>query len=580
MTVLALRAFGAARRRCEIYKLASRNFGMRQIRTLLYALLACVFLVNCGQTATTQDTEIALNLGAEPAALDPLLATDPPTIQLDQLLFSNLTQLNESDGAPQPGLAREWLVSPDGLIWEFRLREDVWWVKYDAVEDEIVKLRTLNADDVVYSVQRLFDPRTASGYAARFAPLIRDAERLVRADPRTSPDDLQRFADELGVRKTGEYSVQFELNAPTSAFPTIVGAWLGRVVPRENIAEHGVRWTEIGTMWTSGPYVLVDREPFRYLLLRKNPAYYDAAKVEIEHLRFRLLPDVASALDAYLRGELDTTDPYDSIEGTNLDRVHADPALGRDLKLLPGLCTQYIGFNTSKPPFDAVELRQAFAQALNREDVVAQTFDLGEPARWFTPPQVNAAPDVNADIGIDFNAPLAKSALDQARVAGLRLPAALTFGTNTNPVFIDAAVAAIQNWRATLAASITVEDAPWEAYLEQLAQDPPPLFRMGYCGQYPDAHNFLYDAWHSGSPYNFTKWSSSAFDALVSEAARETDALKRRQLYSRAEKILVEQDVALIPLVWSQRAVLTRARVERKFAVMEGYDRIEYWRLK
>lgn len=550
------------------------------VRLVLLLSLACIFLVNCRQNTAAQDTEIALNLGAEPATLDPLLATDPPTIQLDQLLFLNLVQLNESDGAPQPGLAREWLVSPDGLIWEFHLREDVSWVKYDAENGEIEKIRNVNADDVVYSVQRLFDPRTASGYAARFAPLIRNADRLVRADPRTSPDDLQRFADELGVRKTGEYSVQFELNAPTSAFPTIVGAWLGRVVPRENIEENGVNWTDIGTMWTSGPYVLVDREPFRYLLLRKNPVYYDADNVEIERLRFRLLPDVASALDAYLRGELDTTDPYDSIEGANFDRVKADPAFVRDLKLLPGLCTQYIAFNTGKPPFDAVEMRQAFAQALNRGDVVAQTFDLGEPARWFTPPEVNAAPDPNADIGIDFNAPLAKSTLDQARLAGLRLPAALTFGTNTNPVFLDAAVAAIQNWRATLAASITVEDAPWETYLEQLGQDPPPLFRMGYCGSYPDAHNFLYDAWHSGSPYNFTKWSSPEFDALVSQAARETDVLKRRQLYSRAEKILVEQDAVIIPLVWSQRASLTRPRIERTHAVMEGYDRIEDWRLK
>lgn len=546
----------------------------------LLLFLACIFLVNCRQNSAPQDLEIALNLGAEPATIDPLLATDPPTIQIDQLLFANLVQLNEADGSPQPGLASEWLVSPDGLIWEFHLREDVPWVKYNADDATFETIRTINAGDVVYSVQRLFDPRTASGYAARFAPLIRNAERLVRADPRTSPDDLQRFADELGVKQTGEYTVQFELNAPTSAFPTIVGAWLGRIVPRENIKEQGVNWTDIGEMWTSGPYVLIDREPFRFLLLRKNPVYYDAENVQIERLRFRLLPDVASALDAYLRGELDTTDPYDSIEGTNFDRVKADPALKRDLKLLPGLCTQYIAFNTGKAPFDAVEMRQAFALALNREDVVAQTFEMGEPARWFTPPQVNAAPDPNADIGIDFNAPLAKTTLDNARASGLRMPAALIFGTNTNPVFLDAAVAAIQNWRATLAASITVEDTDWGTYLDNLAKDPPPLFRMGYCGSYPDAHNFAYDAWHSGSPYNFTKWSSAQYDQLVEQAARETDVLKRRNLYSRAEKILVEQDAVIIPLIWSQRASLTRPRVERTYATMEGYDRIEYWQVK
>lgn len=556
----------------------NRSVSVR-LKILLLVFCAALFLVNCRQTTDTQGSELALNLGAEPQTLDPLLATDPPTIQVDQMLFANLIQLSEADGSPQPGLAREWLVSPDGLIWEFRLREDAVWVKYNAETDEVERLRGINAQDVVYSVQRLFDPRTHSGFAPRFAPLLRNATTFVTADPRTSEDDLERFANDLGVRATGEYTVQFELIQPTSAFPTIVGAWLGRVVPRENIKERGVNWTDIGEMWSSGPYVFTTREAFRFLLLEKNPHYYDAESVEIQRLRFRLLPDVASALDAYLRGELDTTDPYDSIEGANYERVRADPALRRDLKLQPGLCTTYFGFDTSKPPFDNVPLRQAFALALNRNQVVEEAFDLGEPARWFTPPYVNAAPDADADIGIDFDAPLAKTTLDQARIAGARLPA-FTLGTNTNQQFLDAAVAAIQNWRASLAAVITVEDFPFATYLELLRENPPPLFRMGYCGSYPDAHNFLYDAFHSGSPYNFTRWSSAQFDELVTQAARETNALRRRTLYSRAEKILVEEDAVIIPILWSQRASLTRPRVERTYAVMEGYERIETWGIR
>lgn len=545
----------------------------------LFLFLASVLLVQCRQTTTPQGAELALNLGAEPPTIDPSLATDPPTIQLDQLLFANLIQLNETDGSPQPGVAREWLVSPDGLVWEFRLRDDLTWVKYNAQDGTVERLRPINAQDVVYSVRRLFDPRTGSGFASRFAPLLRNADRFVRADPRTSPEDLQKFADELGVRALDDQTVQFELLQPTSAFPTIVGAWLGRIVPRENIEDKGVNWTNVGDMWTSGPYVLIDREPFRFLLLQKNPHYFDVDNVGIDRLRFRLLPDVASALDAYLQGELDTTDPYDSIEGVNFDRVSADPALTHDLKKLPGLCTTYIAFNTSKPPFDNVQLRQSFALALNRSEVVSQVFKLGEAARWFTPPQVNAAPDPDADVGIDFNAPLAKTTLDEAKAGGARLPA-LTFATNTNQQFIDMAVAAIQNWRATLAASITVDDTDFTTYMNHVRDDPAPLFRMGYCGSYPDAHNFAYDAWHSGSPYNFTRWSSPQYDQLVTQAARETDVLKRRLLYSRAEKILVEEQAVIIPLVWSQRASLTRPRVQRTYAVMEGYERIDRWKIK
>ena len=108
-----------------------------RVKVFLFVCLACLFLVNCRQNTTAQGTEISLNLGAEPPTIDPLLATDPPTIQVDQLLFANLIQLNESDGAPVPGLAREWLVSADGMIWEFRLRDDVYWVKYNVEEGTV-----------------------------------------------------------------------------------------------------------------------------------------------------------------------------------------------------------------------------------------------------------------------------------------------------------------------------------------------------------------------------------------------------------------------------------------------------------
>ena len=103
-----------------------------KVRSILLLFAICIFLVNCRQNTTTQNSELALNLGSEPPTLDPLLATDPPTIQIDQLLFANLIQLSDTDGSPQPGLAREWLVSSDGLIWEFRLRDDVYWVRYNA----------------------------------------------------------------------------------------------------------------------------------------------------------------------------------------------------------------------------------------------------------------------------------------------------------------------------------------------------------------------------------------------------------------------------------------------------------------
>lgn len=543
----------------------------------LFLLLLCIALVNCrNSNAITQGSEISLNLGVEPPTIDPALATDPPTIQLDHLLFLNLTNLNETDGAPEPSLAREWLVSSDGLIWEFRLRDDVNWVSFDPTNGQVTKQRPITADDVVYSARRILDPRTQSSFAHLFAPLIRNGERFNNADPRTSREDLQRLAESVGVIAKDSHTVQFQLTHPLSAFPAVVGTWLGRVMPREPIENDALNWTNEDQIWTSGPYILENWDHNREITLRKNPDYPDANGVQIERLHFRMIPDVPSALDAYLSGTLDTTDPYDSIEGDNLDRVQQDPALAADTVTLPGLCTQYIGFNITKPPFDNIQVRKAFATALNRDDLVSQDFQNDQPAAWFAPPQVNAAPDISTTLGVQFNAPLAKDMLTQS---GARMPA-ITFGVNTNQKFIDGAVQAIGDWKAALGTVITVEDTEWNAYLDKLHNDAPPIFRLGYCGSYPDAANFDYDVFHSGSPYNFTHWSNDQYDKLVEQANRETDVLVRRQLYTRAEKILIEQYAPIIPLIWTSRVSLTKPDVERTHAIMEGYDRIENWRLK
>jgi oligopeptide transport system substrate-binding protein len=562
------------------YAIIGRVLVRPRLQVVFLALFA-LWLVNCRATAAGQGPEISLNIGFDPPTIDPALATDPPTIQLDNMLFLNLTTLNEEEGAPQPALASEWLVSSDGLIWEFHLRTDVNWVQYNRITGRADKKRAVTANDVVYSVRRLFDPRTQSTFAHIFAPLIRNAIPFNNADPRTAPQDLDRLGSAIGVSAKDAHTVQFLLTRPMSAFPALAATWLGRVQPREPVDEAAIAWTEPGAIWTSGPYMLESWDHNQSIVLRRNPLYFDADQVQVERLRFKMISDAGSALDAYLSGDLDTTDPYDTIEGDQLTRVNEDQNLVKDRHVLPGLCTQYIGFNVSQPPFDDVQVRRAFATALNRDDIANKIFKMGQIARWFTPPGLNAAPDISSTIGIEFNAPQAKEILDQSDwgAAKRRLPL-LTFAVNTNDAFEQLAITASQNWKAALSASVQVDSTDdWTTYLDKLRTKPAPIFRMGYCASYPDAANFAYDAFHSGSEYNFTRWSSPDYDRLVEQAARETDVIKRRALYLAAEKMLVQDRVVIIPLLWTNRVSLTNAHIERTHAIMEGYDHIERWRV-
>lgn len=532
----------------------------------------------CRSAAQTIARELRLNLGGEPATLDPALATDPPAQQVLRMLWLSLVDTDPETGAPQHALATEWAVSPDGLIWEFKLRADALWVRYNPANERIEPKRAVTASDVVYSVRRVFDPRVHSGFAATFAPLLRGAEQLRAADPhKTSAAAFEQLFNALGAQAMDDTTVRFTLTRPASYFPSIVSAWLVRTQPREAIEENGVVWTEPGKIWTNGPYVLERWSHGREIILRKNDLWYDASIVRITRIRLAMIPDVTSALEAYRSGTLDSLDPFGGLTANELEQVRQDPALNQHWRIVPSLCAHYYGFNITKPPFNDGLVRQAFAAALDRETVVSSLVKLGEPARGFARRGLYASPDISDPGGIPFNVNQAREYLRQAGYDGRtkRLPT-ITLGVNSHETHEQIAETLAQMWKNNLNVEVRVTKLDWKNYLLQLRDDPPHIFRLGYCAYYPDTANFG-AVFKSKSPDNFTRWSAPAFDQAIDAAAREVDITKRRALYRAAEKILVEDNAVIIPLWWSTRASLTRPNIERTYAIVDGYERLETW---
>ncbi len=546
----------------------------------LVIFVSALSLFGCRSVAGNTVRELHLNIGIEPATLDPALATDPGSQQIARMLFLSLVDTDATTGAPQHALANSWAVSADGLIWEFKMRSDVAWVQYNPVRERIDVKRAVNAQDVVYSVRRVFDPRVGSGFAPLLAPLIRGAQELLAADPqKTSSADFQRLFANLGVTAVDDATVRFTLTRSASYFPSIISTWLVRTQPRESVEAGGSTWTEPGGLWTNGPYVLERWAHHREIVLQKNPYWYDAPLVQIERIHFAMIADTATALDQYKSGNLDSLDPYGGLTGSDVENLKEDPLLAKQLQIVPTLCTHYYGFNTAKAPFDDPRVRKAFAAAIDREAIVISLVKLGEPARWFTHPGAFASPEISDALGIPFNANQAREYLRQAGYDRKRLPV-ITLAVNSNDTHQRIAEAIVQMWKNNLGVEVRVGTLDWKSYLATLRDDPPQIFRFGWCAYYPDAANFTGSVFHSASAENYTRWQSAAFDQTVDNAARDTDMLKRRALYRAAEKRLVEDDAVIIPLWWSSRATLTRPNLKRTFAVTDGYEQLDTWSLQ
>lgn len=210
-----------------------------------------------------------------------------------------------------------------------------------------------------------------------------------------------------------------------------------------------------------------------------------------------------------------------------------------------------IYFNVTKPPFDDRRVRQAFALAVNRAQVAGLARAHGRdatPATTFTPPDVLGR-DLYQQVGLPSNPERARKLLAEAGYPGGAGFPQVTIVSNSAELN-EAMIHEIAGmWRANLGVDVQVEFMEvWDDYLARLANDPPPLFRLGWLQDERDPHERL-GSFHSAHENNHALFADPEYDQLVEDAqAAADDPPLRQALYIQAERILCEQEAAIIPL--------------------------------
>lgn len=508
-----------------------------------------------GSTASAAAGPLTLRIGApEPPTLDPITADYKQMVVVNQL-FAGLTRTDEETGQVLPDLASSWEASPDCSVYTFTLRSGVRWSDGTALTAQHVRdgiLRSLSPEVDAPQSYILHVIRNAAAYESGSA-----------IDP-----------DQVGIEVIDSTHIRFDLEQAAAFFPNTVSAPVARPVPTWAIAQWGDAWTDPAHIVTSGPYHLTDRVPNALMWLAKSASYWNAAAVQIEQVYIRIA-DAQTLWELYLRGMLDTVD----VPADYLDTVRHDPVLSAQLHVEPDLCTYYYGFNTSQAPFDDVRVRQAFSAAVDRQGLIDDVLGgVQRPALTFTPPGVFGHVDGYAKgIGLPY---------DPAGAAALLAAAGYPGGAEFPPVtlwFNDSeghqAIAEYVRdcWQTHLGATVNLASLPWEEYLEQVNAGNLPVFRLGWCADYADAYNFLYDGIVAEAG-GFGSWPDAEYDLALSTAARTNDPVTRYSLYQQAEEILVESEAVLLPLYYYSWAVLNRPHLQRTYGVT-GSAYLASWRL-
>ena len=231
-------------------------------RTFPRALLACalpLLLGSCqgkAQRPPCPAGKVCLEYGndSEPLTLDPQKAELVAEAVIIGDLMMGLTT-EGPDASVQPGMATKWETTPDGLTWTFHLRAAKW------SDGEPV-----TADDFVFGLRRILDPKTASPYAY-MVYLLKNAEAV--NEGKASPELL-------GARALDDRTLQLTLEHPAPYLPEILKHQSFFPAPRHVVDRYGEEWVRPGRYVSNGASRLVSWRLGDHIQVEKNPTFFDA----------------------------------------------------------------------------------------------------------------------------------------------------------------------------------------------------------------------------------------------------------------------------------------------------------------
>lgn len=509
------------------------------------------------------DYSLMLPLEGTITTIDPGLTVDNTSIEITEQLFLGLTEIDKNTYEAVPELATDWKVSEDGITYTFNLREDVRWTSGEPV----------TAGDIVWAIRRNIHPDTQAPTASTLLYIIKNAEEIHKG--------IIKDVTKLGVRSLSSNQVEFTLKHPASYFPVMAGLWIYRPLPGSVIEKYGDKWTLPENIQTNGSYRMITWDKNLGAFLKKNPDYYDAQNVAIPEIRYFVIPLNSAAFGNYEDNWLDVMgSSYLRLPFGVSERYKKDPSLKSEYFQAPNFCTYAYAFNTKIPPTNNELVRKAISAAIDRK-LLIETITRGneQPATTFTRPPAFGAVNQEEGVGITFNPKQAQKWLEEAGYPNGQGFPEIKLMYNFSQTHERIANAIQQFLKHYLNIQVTLEGKDWDTYWESSTTNPPHMYRVGYCGDYPDADNFL-RIFHPDDGIFNAGWNNREFAKLIDAAAYETHKEKRKELYKHAERLLCEDVVYVVPIYFEVTHCLVKPRVKGWYHMAIGGQHIRNWYLE
>lgn len=512
---------------------------MRGIIPSLLLGLSCLSSVVFAATPEQKPVDIRKSgfvycVNGQVNTFNPQMASGGLTVDtLAAQLYDRLLDVDPYTYRLVPELAQSWEVLDNGATYRFHLRPGVQfqttpWFK---------PTRALNADDVVFSFQRVFN---------REHPW-----HNVNGGNYPYFDSLQ-FPDSVkSVRKLDNNTVEFRLEKPDASFLWHMATHYASVMSAEyaaNLAkidrQELIDRQPVGT----GPFQLSEYRSGQYIRLARHPKYW---------LGVPLMPQVVldlgsggtGRLSKLLTGECDVL-AYPA--ASQLTILRDDPRLR--LTLRPGMNIAYLAFNTNKAPLNNPDVRHALALAINNQRLMQSIYYGTAETAASILPRASWAYDSDSKI-TEYNPEKARLRLKALGINNLELRLWVPTASQAwNPSPLKTAEL-IQADMAQIGVKVTivpVEGRFQEARLMDMTHD---LTLAGWATDSNDPDSFFRPMLSCAairSQTNYARWCNPEFDSVLQKALVSQQLASRIEAYDEAQNILA-QELPVLPLASSLR---------------------------
>jgi peptide/nickel transport system substrate-binding protein len=492
------------------------------------ALLLALCLAPLPSQAQKRGGVLKFAVSSVKPGLDPAHTTTGDAYMLTQAIFSNLTRVDENL-EPQPQLARSWEPNADSSVWTFHLVKGA----------KFHNGREVTADDVVFSIERILDPKTASPGAKAIGPVKK-------------------------VRAADRYTVVFELTGPYADLPLQLGNTFARVIAKENVDK--LSHAPIG----SGPFKLKEYIPGTRVVLVRNPDYFEKGLPYLDEIQQIYLKEYAAQIAALTTGEIHVM----YLAPTEvLPQLKQDP--GVEVLQVPAPSFQPIEIFVSQPPFNDVRVRQALRLAVDRQAMMeaatggygtlGNDTPVGPSSRWYN----KSLPQRTRDV---------KKAKELLAQAGYPNGVDAVLYTSSGRPGLEEAAVVLRETAKEAGFRVKLESVEIARLYSEILRRPKPntLVHNNWFGR-PTIDETLTPYVFTKSTWNYTEYSNPKVDALLSEARSAVQPERRKQLYDEVQKILWEEGPELVAYFRNYVSAIRKSVKNYKLIPVQYVDLREVW---